>query len=203
MLNGPPECVQLISRWNISLSAARVLPIHEDSPLLLAPVAAFSFLATALAAPWDLEALKGTVPASRWLKQDQPVHSLLYAGRPTSATTEVFAFCASPATLGTPAPGVKLPGIVLGHGGGGTALCGMGPCSGPSVAMRPSRWIFPVRAPGDPVFDPGCGALIESQSDPKLRVRWRMAAPATGAQRSSIPLAGIAATTGRSTRRPA
>mgnify|MGYP003347952880 CR=1 FL=1 len=52
------------------------------------------------------------------------VHSLLYAGEKFLGTnTEVFAFYASPITLGASCkPGTKFPGVVLIHGGGGTAF---------------------------------------------------------------------------------
>ena len=74
--------------------------------------------------PWNLDALKSTVPAMKWLRQDQPVHSLTYAGEVYQGhATEVFAFYASPATLGLEVkPGTKFPGVVCIHGGGGTAF---------------------------------------------------------------------------------
>lgn len=73
--------------------------------------------------PWDLEALKSQVPAVTWLRQDQPIHSLTYAGEKwLGKDTEVFAFYASPVTLGKAKPGAKFPGVVLIHGGGGTAF---------------------------------------------------------------------------------
>jgi len=73
--------------------------------------------------PWDLDALKTQVPAMHWERRDQPVHSLLYAGEKFKGNpTEVFAFYASPATLGEASSGDKFPGVVLIHGGGGTAF---------------------------------------------------------------------------------
>ncbi len=73
--------------------------------------------------PWNLTALKDNVPAMKWLRQDQPVHSLTYAGEVyQSHQSEVFAFYASPITLGEAKPGAKFPGVVLIHGGGGTAF---------------------------------------------------------------------------------
>jgi dienelactone hydrolase len=73
--------------------------------------------------PWDLDALKKTVPPMKWLREDQPVRSLLYAGEVFQGKpTEVFAFYASPVTLGEAKPGGKFPGVVLIHGGGGTAF---------------------------------------------------------------------------------
>lgn len=85
-------------------------------------------LATSLHAekvgPWDLDALKNNVPAMKWVRQDQPIHSLTYAGEKYQGhDTDVFAFYASPITLGEKVkPGTKFPGVVLIHGGGGTAF---------------------------------------------------------------------------------
>ena len=73
--------------------------------------------------PWDLDALKTNVPAMKWLRQDQPVHSLTYAGETYQGhETEVFAFYASPITLGQKTTAKKFPGVVCIHGGGGTAF---------------------------------------------------------------------------------
>jgi dienelactone hydrolase len=73
--------------------------------------------------PWDLDALKKNVPAMKWVRQDQPIHSLTYASEKYQGKdTEVFAFYASPITIGEAKPGVKFPGVVLIHGGGGTAF---------------------------------------------------------------------------------
>jgi len=148
--------------------------------LLLSPLLVSPFLATALAVPWDLDRLKGTVPTSRWLKQDQPVHSLLYAGEPyLGKPTEVFAFYASPATLGTSAPGAKFPGIVLIHGGGGTAfaewthLWAKRGYAAIAMDLSGSR-------PPDPVFDAKTGAPSGHASDPKSRVRLENGGPNHG-----------------------
>ena len=73
--------------------------------------------------PWNLTQLKATVPAMKWVDQAHPVHSLTYAGeRYLGKDTEVFAFYASPITIGAAKPGAKFPGVVLIHGGGGTAF---------------------------------------------------------------------------------
>lgn len=73
--------------------------------------------------PWNLTELKNNVPAMKWVRQDQPIHSLTYAGEKYQGKdTEVFAFYASPITLGEAKPGAKFPGVVLIHGGGGTAF---------------------------------------------------------------------------------
>lgn len=72
--------------------------------------------------PWNLTELK-TAPTMRWLAQTGSVHSLIYAGEDYKGVkTEVFAFYASPVTLGEAKPGTKFPGVVLIHGGGGTAF---------------------------------------------------------------------------------
>ncbi len=71
---------------------------------------------------WNLSELK-QAPSMRWVSQTGPVHSLLYRGEPFNGNdTEVFAHYASPATLGVAKPGEKFPGVVLIHGGGGTAF---------------------------------------------------------------------------------
>ncbi|MCA9073120.1 MAG: dienelactone hydrolase family protein, partial [Planctomycetaceae bacterium] len=72
--------------------------------------------------PWHMGELKQT-PKMRWVSQEGPVHSLLYAGEPYQGhETEVFAFYASPKTLGEAKTDTKFPGVVLIHGGGGTAF---------------------------------------------------------------------------------
>ncbi len=73
--------------------------------------------------PWDLDALKKQVPTVNWIDQTKPIHSLTYGGEKyKDQDTEVFAFYASPITLGVAKPGIKFPGIVCIHGGGGTAF---------------------------------------------------------------------------------
>ncbi|MDP1586404.1 MAG: PhoPQ-activated protein PqaA family protein [Prosthecobacter sp.] len=93
----------------------------------LAAVITLSSLCPSLSAeqvgPWNLDALKSTVPAMQWVRQDQSIHSLTYAGEKYQGhDTEVFAFYASPITLGEAKEGTKFPGVVLIHGGGGTAF---------------------------------------------------------------------------------
>ena len=89
--------------------------------------AATLLLCTALHAekvgPWDLDALKANLPAMKRLRQDKPIHSHTYAVEKYQGhETEVFAFYASPITLGAAKEGTKFPGVVLIHGGGGTAF---------------------------------------------------------------------------------
>jgi dienelactone hydrolase len=99
------------------------------SCLLMKYVTAFllSILCTQLCAeqigPWDLDALKSKVPKLKWIDQTTPIHSLTYEGEKYQGyDTEIFAFYASPITLGVAKPGSKFPGVVCIHGGGGTAF---------------------------------------------------------------------------------
>jgi len=73
--------------------------------------------------PWDLVALSRP-PKYEWSDQQGPVWSLYYEGLPyKDKPTSVFAYYASPATLSSVAPtGQGFPGVVLVHGGGGTAF---------------------------------------------------------------------------------
>lgn len=111
--------------------------------------------------PWDLDALKSTVPAMKWVRQDQPVRSLTYAGeRYQGHDTEVFAFYASPLTLGVDVkPGTKFPGVVCIHGGGGTAFADW-------VHLWAKRGYAVIAMdlngsrPPDPEFDPKTGMAI-------------------------------------------
>ena len=73
--------------------------------------------------PWDLAALSRP-PQYQWADRQGAAWSLFYAGQPYKGKpTRVFAYYASPVTLGSEAaPGRKFPGVVLVHGGGGTAF---------------------------------------------------------------------------------
>ena len=121
--------------------------------------------------PWNLTALKSHVPPMKWLRQDQPIHSLTYEGEVFDGhPTEVFAFYASPITLGEAKAGTKFPGVVLIHGGGGTAfaewayLWAKRGYAAIAMDLSGSR-------PPDPTFDPKTGAPVGHQSDAKLRTR--------------------------------
>jgi dienelactone hydrolase len=81
--------------------------------------------------PWNLAALSDP-PVVEWLDDTAPVRSLLYAGEPFKGrATRVFAYYATPASIGgdrnaeheaASASKAPWPGIVLVHGGGGTAF---------------------------------------------------------------------------------
>ncbi len=62
--------------------------------------------------------------------------ALLRSEKYKGQETEVFAFFASPKTLGLANGETRFPGVVLIHGGGGTALPN-GPGCGPSAVMPP------------------------------------------------------------------
>ncbi len=75
------------------------------------------------AGTWPVERLQTEIPAHRIEDPAAPIQSILYSGEPVGGRdTEVFAFYASPLTLGTAKQGETFPGIVLIHGGGGTAF---------------------------------------------------------------------------------
>ena len=73
--------------------------------------------------PWDLVALSEP-PKVEWSDRESPVWSLYYEGEIYKGKpTRVFAYYASPATLGSEkVGGEKFPAVVLVHGGGGTAF---------------------------------------------------------------------------------
>jgi dienelactone hydrolase len=130
--------------------------------------------------PWDLDALKKKVPAMKWLRQDRPIHSLTYAGEIYKGhPTEVFAFYASPITLGDAKPGKKFPGVVLIHGGGGTAFADW-------VYLWAKRGYAAIAMdlagaqPPDPKIDPATGAPVGYQQDSKTRTRLPKGGPDQG-----------------------
>jgi dienelactone hydrolase len=75
--------------------------------------------------PWDVESLEKS-PSFEWREGQAKVRSLFYTGEPFQGRpTRVFAYYASPATLGTEREGgKKFPGMVLVHGGMGHAYSG-------------------------------------------------------------------------------
>lgn len=119
---------------------------------------------------WNLTELKRT-PQMRWQSQDGPVHSLLYAGEPFDGhETEVFAFYASPATLGDADADAQFPGVVLIHGGGGTAfaewtfLWAKRGYAAIAMDLSGSR-------PIDPVYDSAGIPVANQSSRPDTRTR--------------------------------
>lgn len=110
--------------------------------------------------PWDLDALKNHVPVMKWVRQDQPIQSLTYAGEKYQGhETGVFAFYASPITIGEAKPGTQFPGVVLIHGGGGTAFADWAHLwakrgyAAIAMDLNGSR-------PPDPEFDPETGMAV-------------------------------------------
>ncbi|MDF1741065.1 MAG: acetylxylan esterase [Verrucomicrobiales bacterium] len=72
---------------------------------------------------WPIDRLKSESPKFRVVDDSVPVHSIIYEGEPINGeATEVFAFYASPKTLGVAKKDETFPGVVLIHGGGGTAF---------------------------------------------------------------------------------
>lgn len=72
--------------------------------------------------PWNLAELHKT-PKFEWIEKGEPVRSLFYEGENYNGKpTRVFAYYASPRTLGIAMKNEPHPAVVLVHGGGGTAF---------------------------------------------------------------------------------
>lgn len=127
---------------------------------------------------WDMRRLEKP-PKYRWLDSQSIVRSMLYRGEDYQGhPTEVFAYYASPETLtGEKAPESRLPGIVLLHGGGGTAF---------------SEWVekwarrgyaaiamdLGGKRPATPVFDATTGQVVQRFDHMReKRVRLESAGP--------------------------
>ena len=129
--------------------------------------------------PWNLaELIKA--PAFHWELQKGPIHSLLYKGEPYKGhETDVFAFYASPATLGLGKPGQKYPGMVLIHGGGGTAFAEW-------VWLRAKRGYAVIamdlagHRPIDPIFDDKGVPVFNQTGKPETRKRLPNGGPDQG-----------------------
>ena len=113
----------LVRVASVALLAINAAPLFAERPDATRITAGPDLPATL---PWDLAALS-MPPAVEWLDDTAAVRSLLYAGEPFRGdATRVFALYATPASIGSttgqaPAAG-PWPGIVLVHGGGGTAF---------------------------------------------------------------------------------
>ena len=132
----------------------------------------------------------------RWHSQAGPVHSLIYAGEKYQGRdTEVFAFYASPATLGNAESGKKFPGVVLIHGGGGTAFAEWvwrwAKRGYAAIAMDLSG-----SQPIDPVYDANGQPVPINRLNPSLAHDCPRVVQTTGMQTSSIVSEAIALTTG-------
>jgi dienelactone hydrolase len=127
---------------------------------------------------WDLQALSAP-PAMRWVDDKSPVRSLIYGGETYRGhPTEVFAFYATPATVdGEHAQDKKWPGIVLVHGGGGTAFAEWtwlwARRGYVAIAMDLSG-----RRPAAPTFDPKTRKLLPEKSERRItRERLELGGP--------------------------
>ena len=124
-----------------------------------------------VAGNWPIARLQSEIPSPRFEEGEEPIRSLLYAGEPVGGmATEVFAFYASPETLGTAKEGETFPGIVLIHGGGGTAFSDWvwlwAQRGYAAIAMDLSG-----HRPPAPKYDEKGGKIPDAGHDPTTRVR--------------------------------
>ncbi len=141
--------------------------------------------------PWDLLELS-QVPEFRWTDEKKPIRSLIYEGAKLfGEKTEVFAFYATPETIGGNASSEgEYPAVVLVHGGGGTAFAEW-------VWLWANRGYAAVamdlsgHRPPAPVFDPDTGQLLEDLGfDPKGRKRLEYGGPDQGHQQKFDSIGG-------------
>jgi len=90
---------------------------------LLLSICIVSVSAQPLESPWDPDDLRST-PEFRWVESEKPIREVIYRNGISyqGKETETFAFYASPETLGDTETKKPYPGVVLIHGGGGTAF---------------------------------------------------------------------------------
>ncbi|WP_166647011.1 alpha/beta hydrolase family protein [Prosthecobacter fusiformis] len=139
--------------------------------------------------PWNLDELK-KVPGMQWVDQTSPVRSLIYTGEVyQDKPTEVFAFYASPITMGKAKAGEKFPGVVLIHGGGGTAfvewahLWAKRGYAAIAMDLSGSR-------PPDPIFDPVTGELKDYPRNGEPRTRLPNGGPMHGSPQKFDTIGG-------------
>ncbi len=119
--------------------------------------------------PWDLVQL-AEVPEFRWVDEKSPIRSLIYQGQLYfNEPTEVFAYYASPETIGgNSAEAGEYPAVVLIHGGGGTAFAEW-------VWLWASRGYAAIamdlsgHRPPKPIYDDASGELLEDLAFSKER----------------------------------
>ncbi len=119
---------------------------------------------------WAIEQLKTEVPRFRVVDDSGPIQSIIYQGSSINGEpSEVFAFYASPKIPGNPAT-EKVSGIVLIHGGGGTAFSDW-------VWMWAQRGYAAIamdlsgRRPPAPKFDESENKLADSNHPRNKRMR--------------------------------
>lgn len=101
-----------------ALLACLWLPATLSSPAFAADPVKDS-----LAGVWPIERLQSEIPSFRVEDPQAKIQSLIYEGEKFGGKpSSVFAFYASPVTLGLAKEGETFPGIVLIHGGGGSAF---------------------------------------------------------------------------------
>ena len=97
------------------------MPIHRVRFAYLGWLIFLPLFAARAEGPWDIAKLSAA-PHCEWVNDQLPVRPLIYEGEVFQGKpAKVFAWYASPATLHKTVGSEKYPGIVLIHGGGGTA----------------------------------------------------------------------------------
>ncbi|PHQ32230.1 alpha/beta hydrolase family protein [Rhodopirellula bahusiensis] len=129
---------------------------------------------------WPIKRLKSEIPTYRVEDPAAKIQSLIYEGEKFHGhPTEVFAFYASPKTLGVDGDGGIYPGIVLIHGGGGTAFADW-------VWMWANRGYAAIamdlggRRPPPPEFDASGKLKPHTGHKRETRVRLELGGPVDG-----------------------
>ena len=129
---------------------------------------------------WNITELKKR-PPMRWLSQEGPVHSLALYRReiPGARHGRIRLLCFSPATLKAAPANAKFPGVVLIHGGGGTAFAEW-------------AWLWAKRGyaaiamdlsgcrPIDPIYDAAGVPIPNQAAKPETRTRLPNGGPNQG-----------------------